>query len=106
MRWAWRMCRRKDPDRVQWAEVGPLLLDEGIRTLGWQDDMYPVAAFNPVPFVDWRASIDPDRTLAFGADVYAVHLWHQMWRENGVDPDGRFPDACLYEQLKRRFLDG
>jgi hypothetical protein len=101
MRWTWRACRERERDSVRWGEVGPRLLDEGVRALGWQEDLAPTQAFSPVPFYDWQALIDPARIPSFGTDTYAVHLWHQMWRAGGVDPDGTFPESCLYEQLKR-----
>lgn len=104
MEWAWEICQQKDPASLRWGQVGPRLVQAGIDTFGWQHFMQPPTVFSPVPFYDWRGLIDPLRTFTF-EEVHAVHLWHQKWREHGVDPDGEFPDACLYEQLKRRFLN-
>ena len=104
MAWAWDACQQRDPDSIRWGEVGPRLLRVGVDTLGLKRFMHPPTVFSPVPFYEWRGLTEPLRRFTFGADVHAVHLWHQMWREHGVDPDGVFPDACVYEQLKRRFL--
>jgi hypothetical protein len=104
MAWTWRACEQKNPDSLRWGEVGPRLLQTAITTLGWQGFVEPPSVFSPVPFYEWRALTDPRRTFVFSAEVRAVHLWHQMWREHGMDPDGRFPDDCLYERLKRQFL--
>ena len=104
MAWAWRACQQKNPDTLRWGEAGPRLLQTAINTLGWQSFVQLPDVFSPVPYYDWRRLIAPHNTFAFGKEVHAIHLWHQMWREHGVDPDGSFPDGCLYEQLKRQFL--
>ncbi len=104
MRWAWRKCRQKDPESLQWGEVGPRLLLESIQTLGCEDDMRLPAVFNPIPHFAWSKFIEPEPAVTFGPDVHAAHLWHQMWRAGGVDPDGRFPEGSLYERFKRQYL--
>jgi hypothetical protein len=104
MQWAWEMCQQKDPASILWGQVGPRLVQAGIDTLGWQGFLQPPPVFSPVPSYDWRALTDPLRTFTFGEEVHAIHLWHQMWRGHGVDPDGEFDERSLYEQLKRRFL--
>lgn len=102
MRWAWRACRERDRDTVRWGEVGPRLLDEGVRALGYDEDLAPTQVFSPIAFYDWEALIRPNGARSFDPDTYAIHLWHQMWKAAGVDPDGAFPASSLYEQLKKQ----
>ena len=98
MRWASRMYRsRADGSN----EVEEYLLHRGIHAFGWQEDICQPAVFNPIARDDWRAFTDPDRTLTFGPEVHAVHLWEGMWREHGLNPDGPLPEGCFFEQLKR-----
>jgi hypothetical protein len=49
--------------------------------------------------------LDPSCVWCFGDDVYAVHLWNEMWRRNQRDKDETYDPGCLYEQLKRRYLN-
>jgi hypothetical protein len=104
MRWAWRNSRYRDAAAIQWGEIGPRLLQAGVNAFGWQDLLSPPRAFSPVSFYDWRTLIDPSSRPVFDTGVFAVHLWHQMWREAGVDPNADQPAGCLFEELKQRFL--
>jgi len=98
MRWASRMYRSRAEGS---NEVEQYLLHRGIHAFGWQEDICQPAVFNPIARDDWRAFTDPDRTLTFGPEVHAVHLWEGMWREHGLNPDGPLPEGCFFEQLKR-----
>ncbi|MEQ1693055.1 MAG: hypothetical protein ABMA00_17330, partial [Gemmatimonas sp.] len=102
--WAWEECQHVDPQHLQWGQVGPRLLQRGVETLGLQLHVRPHTAFSPVPWFSCRDFVDPDIRIPLTADAYAVHLWHQMWVHHGIDPDEAQPAACLYEQLKGRFL--
>jgi hypothetical protein len=104
MRYAWRKCRQKDPNRLQWGEVGPRLLFDSIQALGYEDYLQAPAVFNPIPHYRWNVLIEPQPAWSPGPETHAVHLWHQMWRSNGANPDALFPEGCLYEQFKRRYL--
>lgn len=102
--WVWSACQDVDLDNVQWGEIGPLLLQRGVDTLGLHAHLKPEPTFSPVPHFDCRAFVDSARINAIGPDVYAVHLWHQMWAHEGIDPEGHYAPSSFYEQLKQRFL--
>jgi Alpha 1,4-glycosyltransferase conserved region/Glycosyltransferase sugar-binding region containing DXD motif len=105
MKWAWEICQKRDPASLRWGEVGPRLLHSGVSLHNCQRFVQPPIVFSPVPFYQWRALTDSGQAIALTKDTYAVHLWHQMWRAHGVDPDGEFHHACLYSELKRRFIE-
>ena len=37
--------------------------------------------------------------------MYAIHLWNEVWRRNKLNKDGKYPDDCLYEELKKTHLN-
>ena len=41
---------------------------------------------------------------AIPAACRAIHLWNSQWRHAGLDLDGRFAPASLYEQLRAAYL--
>ena len=36
-------------------------------------------------------------------NAYAIHWWHEMWRNGKIDKSGKFPESSWYEQLKRKY---
>jgi hypothetical protein len=63
--------------------------------------MQPPPVFYPIDAEDFWRLIRPNQS-AGGA--VAVHLWAQLWRHYGLDPDCRYPETSLYEQLITRYL--
>jgi Glycosyltransferase sugar-binding region containing DXD motif len=104
MAWAWDACQGMNTASVSFGQIGPRLLQAGVDALGVHRFMRPHTFFSPIAFYDWAKIIDGSQIPCLGPESYAVHLWNQMWSANHVDKDAEFPIACLYEQLKRRFL--
>jgi Mannosyltransferase OCH1 and related enzymes len=104
MAWAWRACDAMRVESIRFGQIGPRLLQAGVDALGLHAYMKPHTFFSPVPSFDWAKVLDPTQTIVFGGEVYGVHLWNQMWSANHVDKDASYPAACLYEQLKSRYL--
>ena len=42
--------------------------------------------------------------VRIGSASYAVHLWNEMWRQNGLDKALTYHPRSYYEQLKARYL--
>jgi len=36
-------------------------------------------------------------------EMYAIHLWNEVWRQNNIDKNSKFDENCLYEQLKLKY---
>ena len=102
--YAWRVCQSKDPKKLVWGEVGPRLLDEAVERCGLRRYVRKATAFCPIPFPEWESVLDPNEYRDFGAEVFAVHLWNEMWRDSGRDKDANYSPGCLYEGLKSRYL--
>ncbi len=104
MAYAWDVCRAKDPQTLAWGETGPRLMSEAVPACGLEAYVRRPEVFCPVACEAWETVLDPEMTWPFDDATYAVHLWHEMWRDAGQDKHGPFPTGCLYEQLKRRYL--
>jgi mannosyltransferase OCH1-like enzyme len=103
MEYAWNACERMDPSTLGWSQCGPTLLRQAAEKCGVDQYVRPWRSFCPVHFSTWEQLLDP----AFEWDssgAHAIHLWNEIWRRSGQDKDASYPEGCLYEQLKRRYL--
>jgi hypothetical protein len=103
-RHAWAICESRDPARIEWGETGPRLVTQAVDALGLHEFVRSVATFCPIDYPDWERALAPNGGTAFGAETHAVHLWHEMWRLAGRSKDADYPEGCLYEEWKRRWL--
>jgi len=94
-------CLRIDRKKTRWGETGPRLMQKAIDTLGMSDAVQPPTAFYPIDYWKMEGFFENGQ---LPAETRGVHLWQAMWKSGGIDPEGRFPPKCLYEQLRRRFL--
>jgi hypothetical protein len=93
--------RNTDLGRVRWGETGPRLVARTAKELGMGNDQEPPSVFYPIDAADFWQFIRPGRAIP---DAVAVHFWAQLWRHYGIDPDGRYPETSIYEQLIARYL--
>ena len=104
MRHAWSVCESRSPEELVWGETGSRLMGASVRRCGLEPFVMPPDAFCPIGFRDWAAVLDPTKVWSWSDDVHAVHFWNEMWRRDDRDKCGRYDPACLYEQLKRRYV--
>jgi len=93
---------QRDCRTLQWGEIGPRLLTEVVARQGLARFVKGVSVFCPLPWWAWRLLLCEDAGLcvAFLTEhTHAIHLWHEMWREAGVDRQTAFPATSLYSQL-------
>ena len=100
MAFAWEVCNAKDPATLQWGETGPALTKTVVERFGLHDAVQPPDVFCPLPWWEWRRLLDGDDAFALPPAAFAVHLWNEMWRRDGVDKDAQYDPRCLYERLK------
>lgn len=105
MAYAWGVCRTKDPQQIVWGETGPRLMAEAVTRHGLEGYVQPSAVFCPVGYPDWDKVLEPGAGLRFGRQTRAIHLWNERWRATGQDKNAAYDPACLYEQLKRKYLN-
>ncbi len=101
-------CQAQDVKKLQWGQTGPDLCTRLVPQMGLKRYVAPIPAFCAIPSINWADFISEDprvqsrrwRELS-SKRVFAVHLWHEMWRRSGVDKTPSFHPDCLYERLKR-----
>jgi hypothetical protein len=102
--YACRVCESKDPSRLVWGETGPSLTTEAVNRLGLRQYVVPAETFCPVHGHVWESIFDASYQHQFGPETYAVHLWNELWRREGLDKNKRYDTGCLYELLKATYL--
>ena len=101
-----RFLRGNQRSNIEWGEYGPKGLTSVLNHRGLIAQAKPAHYFYPVYHGDWRSLFeDPSpRSLDALKGSYAIHLWNEMLRRDGVDKDAAFPTDSLIEQLKRTYL--
>lgn len=103
MQYAWDVCRAKDPQTIEWGETGPRLMHQAVNRFSLHSFVTKPATFCPVSFFKWAQLISPSTEVFGRAEVYAVHLWNEVWRRVGADKDLRYSPTAPFEQLKTRY---
>jgi hypothetical protein len=99
----WRLSREVDRGRVRWGQIGPNLVDTVVRQVGLIESVHSPDTFYPVDYWEMPRFITGPVDCS---DSYGVHLWQEVWRAHGMDPDARFPAECAWEQWKARYRPG
>lgn len=99
------VCCRANLEKLQWGEIGPKLVTRTVLDLGLKDFVKPPAAFCPSDW--WR--VGQEVVGRAGADVdlegsYAVHLWNEMWRRQGIDKNKNHHPLSLYAILRAKYI--
>jgi len=94
----YRLARGKDLKNVRWGEIGPKLLME---LWGNGGSLAKPTIFCPIHWWKIESLFVP---FELPDESYAVHLWNEMWRRDGLDKDGVYRSDCLYENLKDKYL--
>jgi hypothetical protein len=105
MRYAWEACQRMDRTRLKWSQCGPLLAGAAIEACSLQAYVQPPEVFCPIHFSEWQKVLDPAMTWQFRDSTLAIHCWNELWRRSDQSKDACYDPGCLYEKLKRRYLD-
>ncbi|MEP6819844.1 MAG: glycosyltransferase [bacterium] len=104
MAYAWDVCQSKNPTELVWGETGPKLMGEAVRKFSLEQYRKPHNVFCPLGYHEWQRLLEPGPATCQDKDVYAIHLWNEKWRAAGQDKNAQYPEDCLYEKLKRRYL--
>lgn len=105
MRHAWETCECLNTSELKWSQCGPALLGAAVEAYSLARYVKPWDVFCPVHFSVWEKVLDPNICWTLDNQSYAIHLWNELWRRSGQDKNARYPADCLYEQLKRRYLE-
>lgn len=90
--------------------IGPELFGRLVPELKLSQHALPRITFDPVRWNNASKIVDPSVRFNICAS-YAVHLFHAIWNQGvqswdhptSPDTDGKYPEGCLYEILKKRY---
>lgn len=88
-----------DRRTLRWGTIGPLLLMEGVFSQRLDQYVRPVSDFCPIDWFDIAPLFLPGPL----PNSYAIHLWNEVWRREGIDKEQPH-EGSLYAALKERFL--
>lgn len=107
MKWLVDEINKKNLKTIGFSEIGPFLLAAAVAHFKYQhfvqtqDTFIPIGCnINPLGVIT-----DPIANRKFGPETYAVHLYNYMWGKQNKDKDAAWPPSCIYEQLKRTYLN-
>ncbi|MDF1661587.1 MAG: glycosyltransferase [Planctomycetota bacterium] len=96
-------------DNITWGEGGGVRgFTNYIRHNKLDGHALPISAFYPIHFLKWEAFIDGSVSLNDSTfkDSYAVHLWHEMFRQGEFDKNKPFPENSFLYECEQKFLCG
>lgn len=105
MKYAWEACVRMDPAQLKWSQCGPQLAAAAVEACSLQAYVQLPDVFCPIHFSEWKRILDPGETWNFADSTLAVHCWNELWRRSNQCKDSAYDAGCLYERLKRSYLD-
>ncbi len=119
---------QKMPEKLGYPELGPFLVQQMVRELELQKFVVTSEIFCPISWREVQSQIAylkspfsferiiPElkrrilqykyphfRSSKVSAGSYAIHLWNEIWRGNGIDKNARFHRSCIFERLKSRY---
>jgi hypothetical protein len=123
---AWTLSLEKVRGMDQYEEVGPMLMRKLVEEEKESGSLAPYHYFSPVSWYNTYNSIvfkqaslvhtlkmllrpvlKPKlaKAMHLHKDSFGVHLWGEMWRGAGINANERFAQKCLFEQLKKQYLN-
>ena len=104
MTYAWKVCQKKNLNRLRWGETGPKLMAKAVNKFSLKEFKKSSRVFCPVNYPEWQQVLQPLAALSVDDSTYAIHLWNEMWRGAGQDKNAEYDPQCLYEKLKSTYL--
>lgn len=105
MEYCYNKSANKDPQKLYWGQTGPQLLTKAINKFDMWDYVAEPGIFCPIDHWNWKQIISESFDEDVLTNSQAVHLWNEFWRRDNVDKSSNFSENCIYEQLKKRYLN-
>jgi len=90
-------------ENIHWGELGVNLISRMIFRNGLGKYAQPVVTFCPVS-INKISSFFDETGIYLPEESYALHWWHSIWFNAGINKNGSFPVTSLYEELKSKYL--
>ena len=99
MEFCWREAQKINKEKVRWGEIGPALVNRAVEALKMQACVLPPETFYPV---SWWETSRLVTDLEIPSESYCLHLWHEKWKQEGLNPVLKYTPDCIYEKIKQR----
>ena len=87
---------------TDWICFGPFQFNDVIRMLHLERYVKPPVTFDAINYNESNHVVAGGIDWKFSDKAYAIHLRTSGWSAAGRDPNGRYPEDSLFEQLKRK----
>lgn len=111
MSYCYEVSSRQNPKELEFGESGPYFLRPTVKKFNLEKYVLRAETFCPVDWTQWQSFVSSSPLVTWmemaKMTLYrtkGVHLWNEMWRLNGVEKNGTFPNFCIYEKFKKRYL--
>ena len=111
MHYCLKRSRQKEFENIEWAEVGPDLLDTAVEEFGMDECIYSPYKFCPIPWWRWRDFIKKSGRVRMREKIknhvlkpYSYHLWNSKWNDGGADKDKKYPENTIYGEIQKSNL--
>jgi hypothetical protein len=104
--WMCQACQNINISLMRWNDVGPDLVVKAVKRFKLEAFVQPAGTFCPLSWQQYTEAMKPrpkNEDLLNGAT--AVQLWGSMWARAKMDRNAAYSPRCLYERLKKRYLN-
>jgi len=92
-----------DKDSIRHGDMGPVLFDYKVKEFNLIDYVQPTEKFCPIHWYELFNIVDP--TYKLPEESVGVHLWQSRWKHDGFNEYEEYDENCIYEQLKKKYLE-
>jgi hypothetical protein len=101
MKYLFNTANSKNKEELKWGQIGPKLMDEGIKKFKLEKYVQMPEVFCPISFHHVEQMF---QVYIIENSMYTVHLWNEYWRRKNLDKNKTYDPKCIYEVLKKKYL--
>lgn len=87
---------------IEFGEFGPILIHAVVSTYDCDRYIKPIESFCPVMWYELEKLIT-DTSFSVTNNMFAIHMWNQIWKRMSLNKNARYPTGSMYERLKARY---
>lgn len=102
----------RNPKELNFGDIGPGLLEAGLNKFKLHKYIVGTGVYCPITYTDWERVISGSPFISWTEQAkmllrrsLGLHLWNEMWRQEKIDKNGSFNKSCIYERLKKKYLN-
>jgi hypothetical protein len=95
--------KNMDTNIIRHGDIGPVLFNYKVREFDLLNYVLPTAKFCPIHWFELFNIVDS--TYKLPEESVSIHLWQSRWKTDGIDEYKEYDKNCIYEQLKKKYLE-